>query len=164
MSKREKIIVFFMALSLVYGFYVFFIEAPGSKRGVTVRSSKLESLNKFISHVAELTKGSLSEIDSYIIEKAPKQWDKDPLLSSDTGFQFKAENTEADVSAMKVNIKYTGYLNMGTKNFAILNGLEYEEGEELEKGGFIIRKIYPERVIIVIKGQQEEITIPLEEI
>jgi len=164
MSKREKIIVFFMALSLVYGFYVFFIEAPGSKRGGTVGSSKLESLNKFISHVAELTKGSLSEIDSYIIEKAPKQWDKDPLLSSDTGFQFKAENTEADVSAMKVNIKYTGYLNMGTKNFAILNGLEYEEGEELEKGGFIIRKIYPERVIIVIKGQQEEITIPLEEI
>ena len=163
MSKREKIILFFMALSLVYGFFVFFIEAPG-KRGAMGQSSKLESLNKFISHVAELTKESLSEIDSYIIEKAPKQWDKDPLLSSDMEFQFKAESTEADVSALKVNIKYTGYLNMGAKNLAILNGLEYEEGEELEKGGFIIRKIYPERVIIVIKGQQEEITIPLEEI
>ena len=163
MSKREKIILFFMALSLVYGFYVFYIEAPG-KKGAMGQSSKLESLNKFISHVAELTKESLSEIDSYIIEKAPKQWDKDPLLSSDSEFQFKAENTEADVSALKVNIKYTGYLNMGVKNYAILNGLEYEEGEELEKGGFIVRKIYPERVIIVIKGQQEEITIPLEEI
>ena len=163
MSKREKIILFFMALSLVYGFFVFFIEAPG-KKGAMGQSSKLESLNKFISHVAELTKESLSEIDSYIIEKAPKQWDKDPLLSSDTEFQFKAENTEADVSALKVNIKYTGYLNMGAKNFAILNGLEYEEGEELEKGGFILRKVYPERVIIVIKGKQEEITIPLEEI
>ena len=163
MSKREKIILFFMALSLVYGFYVFVIEAPG-KKGAIVKNSNLESLNKFISHVAELTRESLSEIDSYIIEKAPKQWDKDPLLSSDTEFQFKAENTEADVSALKVNIKYTGYLNMGAKNLAILNGLEYEEGEELEKGGFIVRKIYPERVIIVIKGQQEEITIPLEEI
>ena len=163
MSKREKIILFFMALSLVYGFYVFVIEAPG-KKGAIGQKSNLESLNKFISHVAELTRESLSEIDSYIIEKAPKQWDKDPLLSSDTEFQFKAENTEADVSALKVNIKYTGYLNMGAKNLAILNGLEYEEGEELEKGGFIVRKIYPERVIIVIKGQQEEITIPLEEI
>ena len=152
-----------MVLSLVYGFFVFFIEAPG-KKGAMGQSSKLESLNKFISHVAELTKESLSEIDSYIIEKAPKQWDKDPLLSSDSEFQFKADNTEADVSALKVNIKYTGYLNMGAKNLAILNGLEYEEGEELEKGGFIIRKIYPERVIIVIKGQQEEINIPLEEI
>ncbi len=163
MSKREKIILFFMALSIVYGFYVFVNEAPG-KKGAMGQNSNLESLNKFISHVAELTKESLSEIDSYIIEKAPKQWDKDPLLSSDSKFQFKAENTEADVSALKVNIKYTGYLNMGVKNLAILNGLEYEEGEELEKGGFIIRKIYPERVIIVIKGQQEEITIPLEEI
>ena len=163
MSKREKIILFFMALSLVYGFYVFVIEAPG-KKGAIGQKSNLESLNKFISHVAELTRESLSEIDSYIIEKAPKQWDKDPLLSSDSEFQFKAENTEADVSALKVNIKYTGYLNMGARNLAILNGLEYEEGEELEKGGFIIRKIYPERVIIVIKGQQEEITIPLEEI
>ena len=152
-----------MALSLVYGFYVFYIEAPG-KKGAIGQNSNLESLNKFISHVAELTKESLSEIDSYIIEKAPKQWDKDPLLSADTEFKFKAENTEADLSALKVNIKYTGYLNMGAKNLAILNGLEYEEGEELEKGGFIIRKIYPERVIIVIKGQQEEITIPLEEI
>ncbi len=104
-----------MALSLVYGFFVFFIEAPGKKRAMG-QSSKLESLNKFITHVAELTKESLSEIDSYIIEKAPKQWDKDPLLSSDSKFQFKAENTEADVSALKVNIKYTGYLNMGAKN------------------------------------------------
>ena len=163
MSKREKIILFLMALSLVYGFFVFFIEAPG-KKGAIGQNSKLESLNKFISHVAELTKESLAEIDSYIIEKALKQWDKDPLLSSDSEFQFKADNTEADVSALKVNIKYTGYLNMGARNLAILNGLEYEEGEELEKGGFVVRKIYPERVIIVIKGQQEEITIPLEEI
>ncbi|MCD4663809.1 MAG: hypothetical protein K8R68_00975 [Bacteroidales bacterium] len=163
MSKREKIILFFMALSLVYGFYVFYVEAP-DKKGAIGENSKLESLNKFISHVAELTKESLSEIDSYIIEKAPKQWDKDPLLSSDSGFQFKAENTDADLSALKVDIKYTGYLNMGAKNLAILNGLEYEEGEELEKGGFIIRKISPEQVIIEIKGKQKEITIPLEEI
>ena len=152
-----------MALSLVYGFYVFFIEAPG-KKGAIVKNNKLESLNKFISHIANLTKESLSEIDSYIIEKAPKQWDKDPLLSSDSRYQFKAENTEADLSALKVNIKYTGYLKMGAKNIAILNGMEYEEGEELEKGGFIIRKIFPEQVIIEIKGKQKEIAIPLEEI
>lgn len=163
MSKREKIIVFFMALSLVYGFYVFYIEAPGKKAAIG-KNSKLESLNKFISHIANLTKDSLSEIDSYIIEKAPKQWDKDPLLSSDSKFQFKAENTEADLSALRVNIKYTGYLKMGAKNIAILNGLEYEEGEELEKGGFIIRKIFPEQVLLEIKGKQKEITIPLEEI
>ncbi len=163
MSKREKIILFFMALSLVYGFYVFYVEAPGKKKAIG-KNSKLESLNKFITHVAELTKESLSEIDSYIIEKAPKQWDKDPLLGSDSEFQFKAENTEADLSTFKVNIKYTGYLKMGAKNIAILNGLEYEEGEELEKSGFIIRKIYPERVIIEIKGKQKEIAIPLEEI
>jgi len=163
MSKREKIILFLMALSIVYGFFVFFIEAPGKKRAIG-QNSKLESINKFISQVPELSKESLSDIDSYIIEKAPKQWDKDPLLSSDSEFQFKAESTEADVSALKVNIKYTGYLNMGAKNLAILDGLEYEEGEELEKGGFIIRKIYPERVIIVIKGKKEEIAIPLEEI
>ena len=163
MSKREKIILFLMALSIVYGFYVFYIEAPAKKVAIG-KNSKLESLNKFISHVAALTKESLSEIDSYIIEKAPKQWDKDPLLSSDSEFQFKAENTEADLSAFKVNIKYTGYLKMGAKNIAILNGLEYEVGEELENSGFIVRKIYPERVIIEIKGKQKEIAIPLEEI
>jgi len=163
MSKREKIILFLMVLSLIYGFYVFFIEPTGKKR-VIGQNTNLESLNKFITHVAELTKESLSEVDSYIIETAPKQWNKDPLLSSDSEFQFKPENTEADLSALKVGIKYTGYLKMGSKNLAILNGLEYEEGEELEKGGFIIRKIEPERVVIVIKGKQEEIIIPIEEI
>ena len=152
-----------MALSIVYGFYVFYIEAPGKKVAVG-KNSKLESLNKFITHIANLTKESLSDIDSYIIEKAPKQWDKDPLLSSDTKFQFKAENTQTDLSALKVNIKYTGYLKMGQKNIAILNGMEYEEGEELEKSGFIIHKILPEQVIINIKGKQKKITIPLEEI
>jgi hypothetical protein len=162
MSKREKIIVFLMVLSLVYGFYVFYIESPGKKVAIG-QNSKLESLNKFITHVANLTKESLSDTDSYIIEKAPKQWDKDPLLSSDSKYQFKAESTQADLLAMKINIKYTGYLKMGPKNIAILNGLEYEEGEELENSGFIIRKIFPEQVIIDIKGKKE-IAIPIEEI
>jgi len=162
MSKREKIIVSLMVLSLVYGFYIFYIEAPAKKESMGT-SSKLEALNKFITHVAELTKESLSEIDSYIIEKAPTQWTKDPLLSADSEFAFEAEDLLATTANLKVKIIYTGYLHMGKKSLAILNGLEYEEGDELEQGGVFVRKIFPERVIVEVKSEKKEITIPLEE-
>ena len=52
---------------------------------------------------------------------------------------------------------------MGSRYMAIINGTEYEAGEELEKGGFTIGNIYPNRVIIVLRGGKVKHSIPLEE-
>ena len=40
-------------------------------------------------------------------------------------------------------------MQMGDKKFAIIDGLEYTVGDELEQGGFTVRSITPRQVVIV---------------
>ena len=162
MSKREKIIVMLMVLSLVYGFYTFFIE-PAPKKGHALTDSKLDAFNKFISNIAVLTKDGLSEIDAYIIENIGSKWTKDPLFKTKTGGSFDDEGGPIRRPPKEMGITYSGYLQMGKRNLAVINGMEYETGEIMEQEGFIVGPIYPERVIIVVPGGKKKFSIPLEE-
>jgi hypothetical protein len=59
---------------------------------------------------------------------------------------------------------YTGFLRMGEKKLAIINGMEYEAGDILEPDGFIIRSISPSRVVIAPAGKKKKtLTLPMEE-
>jgi hypothetical protein len=161
MTKREKIIVFLMVLSLVYGFYVFFLEGPVKRQQTNTTTSKLELINKFIIDIADEAKDGLTEIDAYIIENISAKWTKDPLLNTRDPNPY-IEVSQKTPEILK-GITYSGYLQMGSRNLAIINGTEYEAGEELEKGGFTVGKIYPNRVIIVLRGGKVKHAIPLEE-
>lgn len=162
MSKREKIIVAMMVLSLVYGFYIFFIE-PAPRKGHALTDSKLDAFNKFISNIAVLTKDGLSEIDAYIIENIGSKWTKDPLFRTKKGGQFNDKGELIPDSPGKMGITYSGYLQMGNQSLAIINGSEYETGEQLEQGGLTVGPIFPERVIIFVQGSKKKFAIPLEE-
>jgi hypothetical protein len=157
MTKREKMIVFLMVISLAYGFYVFFLERP-AQRPHAESTSKLDTFNTFITNIAAMTKDGLSEIDAYIIENIGAKWTKDPLLKT------RIEPGSTPIPPDLEGITYNGYLQMGSRHLAIINGTEYETGEELEKKeGFTVGTIYPNRVIIVLRGGNVKHSIPLEE-
>jgi len=65
--------------------------------------------------------------------------------------------------AEDIDIVYSGYLSLGDLNLAIINNLEYQAGEELEQGGYVIEQIYPEKAIIRVIGTRRNIVVPLEE-
>ena len=48
----------------------------------------------------------------------------------------------------KITFNYTGYMEYGRKKVAIINGLEYGEGEKLETPGYVLKAIFPGKVII----------------
>ena len=48
-----------------------------------------------------------------------------------------------------MDVSYTGFMQMGDKKFAIIDGFEYAVGDELEQGGFVVRSINPRQVVIV---------------
>ena len=53
---------------------------------------------------------------------------------------------------------------MGDKRFAIINGLEYTTGDELEQGGFVVRSITPSQVVIFSTDRsKKKFVFPLEE-
>jgi hypothetical protein len=161
MTKREKIIVFLMVISLVYGFYVFFLAGPPKKQLAASTTTKIDSLRQFIEQISKLTKDSLSDIDSYIIQNISAKWTKDPLLNTRKDNKYFSAGRE--IPEILKEITYNGFLQMGNRQLAIINGTEYETGEELEKGGFTVGTIYPNRVIIVLRGGKVKHSIPLEE-
>ena len=172
MTQREKIIVGLMLLTVVYGVYTVFFEGKGkTKPGeITAFSAteQLESLSAFITKVAEASKAGLSKEDEYIIQQAETEWKQDPLISAELKDRPESELQRAQhvtkVSIPDLNISYTGFMQMGDKKFAIINGVEYTSGDRLEQGDYIVRSITPRQVIIVSTGRsKKKFIFPLEE-
>ncbi|MBW1738692.1 MAG: hypothetical protein JRJ69_14380 [Deltaproteobacteria bacterium] len=171
MTKRERVILVLMFLVVAYGAYaLFFSSTPkGTSKYSGGRSGEL---NKLITELSVgLTKEGPTETDIYIIEKAETKWVKDPFCEKKISVvkeKEEASKAEAEAEAEaevlpEVTFSYSGYMEMGDRKIAIIDGMEYKTGEEIVPGGFVIRAIYPNKIVIGIKGKEEEITVPLVE-
>lgn len=159
-----------MILTVVYGVYTVFFEGKGGTPKIaTIDSTKeLENLNSFITKVAEATKAGLSQEDKYIIELAEAEWKQDPLIHAELKDRPESEIQKAKqvepVPSPDLKISYTGYMQMGDRKLAIINGVEYAAGDHLEQGDYILHSITPSRVVIVSIGpNQKRYIFPLEE-
>ncbi|MEA1935971.1 MAG: hypothetical protein U9M96_04005 [Thermodesulfobacteriota bacterium] len=154
MAKREKIIVVIMILTILYGVYAFFI-APSSKRPKSASIStkvKRVDANKLVGDVSKVLKDDDSAIvDTYIIARAEEEWAADPFYTEKGSSGHTGE----------VKLVYTGYLEIGKKKIAIINGVDYQIGDELEMTGYKIISINPSRVVVVDKRGRGKITVPL---
>jgi len=162
MSKREKILVGLMILSVVYGAYVWFL--PESQQAATLKEddNQQKVLNAFIFKVAEKIKTGFPKNQAYVLQKAEAQWKRDPLIQIEPKTSEKEEDSQQPVLTSKMI--YTGFLRMGDKRLAIINGMEYETGDILEPGGFVIRSISSSRVVIAAPGRKKKTMIlPIEE-
>jgi hypothetical protein len=158
MSNREKIIVGLMLLTVVYGIYALFFEGKG-KSSITPTAAvsatkQLENLNAFITKVAEASRAGLSKEDKYIISRAESAWKQDPLTTVELTDRPEDEINRqkkqiTQTTGPQLNVSYTGFMQMGDKKFAIIDGLEYTAGDELVQGGFKVSSITPRQVVIV---------------
>jgi len=159
-----------MLLTVVYGVYTVFFEGKGGTQQIAPVSAtkQLEDLNIFITKVAEASKAGLSKEDKYIIQVAEAEWKQDPLVSVELKDRPESEiqkaKAVAPVSIPDLDVRYTGFMQMGDKKFAIINGVEYAAGDRLEQGDYILQSITPSRVVIVTTGRSNKRYIfPIEE-
>ena len=147
-----------MLLTVVYGVYVLFFEGKGESSLTSTAplsaTKQLESLNAFITKVAEASKAGLSKEDKYIISRAESAWKQDPLtaveLTDRPEDELKQQQQQViQTTGPQLDVSYTGFMQMGDKKLAIIDGFDYATGDELEQGGFIVRKITPRQVVIV---------------
>ena len=156
-----------MVLSVAYGAYIVFFESPkqtasfGGAGDAGGGDRELEALNTFITKVADKTQSGPSKKQAYVLNKAQTAWKQDPLV------QLEAKKVKVDTGpepVLDTRIQYTGYLEMGDTRLAIINGMEYEIGDRLEPGGFVIRRILPNRVMVAPPGKKKKTMIlPMEE-
>jgi Type II secretion system protein B len=121
-------------------------------------------LNAFITKVADATRVGTAEASAIVIQKAEAAWKQDPFLEIQKAKAVKPPDKPTPETARLPNLVYNGFMELGSKRLAIINGQEYEAGDKLSPGGFTIKSILPTRVVIVsAQGEGAPIVLPLQE-
>ncbi len=83
--------------------------------------------------------------------------DERPLLQEGPATPGKGGGAAPD-------IVYSGFVNMGEKKLAVINGSTYQVGEKLDFGSsFYLRSVEPSRVVIADRQNQRNIVIKLKD-
>lgn len=162
MTNREKIIVGLAALALAYGAIELLL--PRAKVASVPQPQSLEGLNAFITKVADATRVGTAEAGAIVIQKAEAAWKQDPFLEIQKAKAVKPPDKPTTETARLPNLVYNGFMELGSRRLAIINGQEYEAGDKLSPGGFTIKSILPTRVVLVsAQGEGAPIVLPLQE-
>jgi hypothetical protein len=160
LNKRQIIILVIAALFILYAAYEYLIAGPAGKKVETGTNSP--EINAFVNNLQnDLIKDITAGVDAYIIGRAEADWQRNPFWERHSYQEWAAREGAAGVSASK--IIYSGYVDSGKKKLAVINGLEYRVGEQLEMEGYILKEITPSKVLIVNKNTGNEVEIPIQE-
>lgn len=153
-KKRQGIILIAVVLAVIFGLYNFLI-APGKKHNAPDTQMQAKELQLFVAQTTEEVGRHLPlPFDTYIFSRAESKWEHNPF-SWKAGFGNRGGTQEVSL------FTYTGFLELGNRRIAIINDVEYQAGERLEKEGFFVKKITPSSVLIKNKIENTEFEIPL---
>lgn len=162
MSKREKIIVFAALVAVIYAVYSLFMPSPSKQTNIDTKIKETGTI-KFIANLSEdLDKDASDKTDIYIIAQAEAEWEKDPFLKTELTKESEVPKQPVPLE-QEISFTYSGYIEMGDIRLAIINGVEYETGEELEFAGYIVERIEPLKLVIRDKEKQTIIIVPIKE-
>ncbi len=160
------IILGVMGVVILFAAYELFF-AKG-KKPVTVDTGKnITELNTFISEMTvAIGKDTPSPVDAYMIKRAEEGWARDPFYERKTYRDWAVAKEPAQAggaSIQKNQFNYTGYVALGNKQIAIINGIEYGVGDALDVEGYILKKIHPSKIIIFNKESRRFFDVLLQD-
>ena len=162
------IILGVMVLVILFAAYELFF-AKGKKL-VTIDAGKnITELNTFISEMTvAIGKDTPSPVDAYMIKRAEAGWARDPFYERKTYKDWAVTVTKEPAQAggtptQKNQFNYTGYVALGNKQIAIINGIEYGVGDALDVEGYILKKIHPSKIIIFNKESRRFFDVLLQD-
>jgi len=144
----------------------FYFLAPKKKASIPSMANKTVELNTFVTDLnAGLAKDATRNLNILIFRRAEKEWKQDPFLDAKSyrAWSKAREPAKAGAAAPKIEFTYSGYLEVNSEKMAIINGMEYREGEELDVKGFVLKSVSPARVVIENRAARAAQTIPLQE-
>jgi hypothetical protein len=164
MGKRETIIFGVMAVAILYAGFDYL--TPKKKMTGMDMAQKTAELKTFVNDLtAGLGKDSSKNLGTLIFSRAEKEWAQDPFLdgkSFKSWTQVKAVTAkEAEAAPPKIEFVYSGYLEVNQNRMAIINGVEYSEGDGLDTKGYVLKSVSPSSVVIENRGIGATINVPL---
>jgi len=171
MEKREKILLILMLLGIGYVAYSFLFAGQSGEPVVTVEEmvnpQELENIKTEASTLAASVE--FKDEERYRLTNAEKPLVSDPFVDRDA-LQAQA-GVQDEKTALRTSegmkIAYTGFIVLDDVQLAIINGMEYEIGEELEMGGYYVTAIDKQHVILGAKNEEDtivdQLVVPIEE-
>lgn len=165
LGNREKIVLGLMAALILYAAFDFL--APKRKGEPEDTTRKTAELNSFAADIAAGAGKDLAKnLGPLIFSRAEREWTQDPFLDART-FRLRAEAKmppkETLAMTPKIELVYSGYLEVGGKRMAIINGVEYREREELDVKGYVLNAVTPTRVVVENRATGKLLNVPLQE-
>ena len=158
MSKREKIILAVMLVALLAGVFIFF-SGPSHQETNVATEKELANVKALSTQLAaDVKKDALTDSEKYVLERAEANWPRDPFLEKK--LSPVPQMAGGASGARPTDFAYSGYIDVGNWRLAIINGLEYLVGDQLESGGYVVKSIDPEKVVLEDIGKRGQITIP----
>jgi len=160
LEKRQMVILAVMVIAILYGAYeLLWTKKKGAPVDLAQKTSDLKTF------VTGLTTGIGAEKDvtALIFSRAEKEWTQDPFLDSQSQKAWAQASAKAGIGDKKIEFVYSGYLGSGKKSMAVINGVEYKEGEALDIAGFVLRSVSPARVVIENRGTGATLDIPIQD-
>jgi hypothetical protein len=169
LTTRQFVILGVMLAAVLYGAYDFFL--AGRKSSATGNSVKQAvDMGTFITGItANLGKETASPPDAHMIKRAETPWLRDPFYERKSYRKLTVADKPVQAGSVatfaveKSKFNYTGYLDMGSKEIAIVNGSEYVSGDALDVAGYVLNGIYPDRIVIYHTENRRTFDIPLQE-
>jgi hypothetical protein len=166
LDKRQMIILGLTALVALYAVVDFL--TPKKKNTEAELRQQTEDLNSFTTTLAAgMGKDTSKTLIPLIFSRADKEWTRDPFLDEPS---YKAwvdvkvpVKKKEETVAPKIDFVYSGYLELDKQRIAVINGVEYTEGEALEAKGFFLRTVSPTQVVIENRGTKALLNVPLQE-
>ncbi|KUG22453.1 hypothetical protein ASZ90_007770 [hydrocarbon metagenome] len=163
-KKREIIILAIATVFVLYAGYEFLIARPADKKVQTSANVDPAKKNTSLSDLTnELSKDKLSDLDAYMVKKIESDWNKNPFWKKDLYKEWAAKEDAAKGGSTAPKIIYSGYVDSGKNKMAVINGLEYRIGEQLEIEGYFLKQITPSKVVILNKNSGDREEVPLQE-
>lgn len=138
MTRREKLLLASVGLAAVLAVF----SLPGGK----------EPTDRPVGAVAEKdTAAQVRTLESRVAAAIPDEADAAVLASVQAPWRWSAvydKSLEGRQAAKMSDLQYTGYVELGSGRLAVVNGFEYQVGDELEGGGYKVVAISPETVTL----------------
>ena len=169
-GKREKIILGVMAIAILYAAFVFLSPKAKPSQTVTTQKSmeqKNAELDQFVAGLnAGLDKEWMKNVGALIFSRAERPWTQDPFLESGTYKTWLKANEAvkaAPIAPPKITFIYSGYIEVGQKKMAIINGIEYREGDPLDIAGYALKSVNAARAVIENRRTGVTENVPLQD-
>ena len=158
-----------MFVAIGYGGYDYLLAPQQESVPLSKELRVMELKGKVKALREDLQQNPLHKANSLILKKAGTNLGTDPFLKRRLAEEIARDaarlrkQMEAREKKTEIRINYTGYLQTANTALAIIDGSEYQLGEELESGGYIVQSIAPEKVVLRRKEGRERMTIAIAE-